>query len=394
MDQKEIDELLLYCIGIEAHEMGAGKFENLSADDWDEIIQMSHRHRAASLLYYRLHSDGLDDSIPDKVKEELQEIYRDSLWRNTQKYYKLSEIIKLLKRDDVQIILLKGIVLADLVYESVALRPMSDIDLLAKGEDIWKIDRVLSQLRHEGNLSLTAESYEQEIAHINKQENDFIPSRIDIHTRLLEIPDFDLWANASTITIVSTDALMPGAEDFLLHLCAHLYRDLRVCGESRLLCWYDIAKLLKHYEKELDWDYIIQTSQKHRIERDVQRILSAVADWFDLHVPAKVTEQLADDSLPISINDILHPTSVIKDTKFRIFLSFASTTSRIPSIGGKIRYIFRAISPRRKFMIQRYSISRPKMVYFYYPLRIIHGGLTAARSLFRLPTYIKNRRAL
>jgi hypothetical protein len=397
MQQEEKEKILLYCIGIKKHEAETDKFENLSADDWDDIIQMLHRHRTLPLLYYRLHSDKLDESMPDRVIEDLQEIYRYNLWQNTQKYYELSKMIRMLQQDGVQILLLKGIALAELVYESIALRPMSDVDLLVKGEDIWKIDEVLSKLGYVGNLSMAVESYEKEkmlsLSYENRRENIDSISKIDIHTRLLELPDLDLWANASTVTIVSTEALIPGLEDFLLYLCVHICYDLRLCGESRLLSWYDIAKFLDHYGKDLDWDYIIQMSHKHKIERDIQRVLSAIADWFDLRVPSKVTEKLSDDSSPISINDIMNPTSAIKDLRSIKFLSSISSTAKISPIGSKIHYIFRAIFPRRKFMIQRYSVSRPGMVYLYYPLRIIQGSLTAARSLSRLPVYIKNKRS-
>lgn len=394
MDQKAKDELILYYIGMKTREIEAGELEQLSVDDWDEIIQESDRHRVIPLLYHHLRLLGMDALLPASVEEELQEIYLQSSWWNMQRYHELSKIIRLLKHDGIPVILLKGIALAELVYESIALRPMTDIDLLVKAEDIWKIDKALSRLGYEGNISQYSESYEPRIEHVtyvNKHAHTDTPSVIDVHTRIFELSDLDPWINASRVTIDSTDALMLGAEDLLLHLCAHIDYDLLRCGESRLLCWYDIAEVLKHYKEELDWDYVIQTSQEQQVGKAVHRILRSTVEWFDVHVPAEALQQFADDNLPISINDVLHPSVVMRDPRVIQFQSSLSAISKTSSIRGKIHYVFRSLFPRRKFMIQRYSISQPTLVYFYYPVRLIRGGLIAARTLlFRLSGHLKN----
>jgi len=149
--------------------------------------------------------------------------------------------------------------------------------------------------------------------------------------------------------------------------------------------------VLKHYGKEIDWDYVIQITQEHQFGKAFHRILRATIEWFDVHVPPEVSQQFADGSLSISISDVLYPPFAIPDPKVVLFLSSVSAISEISSAGGKIHYVFRVLFPRRKFMIQRYSISRPTSVYFYYPVRLIQGGLIAAKALlFRLSGYLKN----
>jgi len=396
LDQKAKDEFLFYYIGIKSHEIEAAEFEQLSADDWDGIIQQADRHRVIPLLYHHLRLLGLDALIPADSKEELQETYLHVSWRNTKKYHELSKIIGLLRYNGIPVILLKGIALAELVYESIALRPMTDIDLLVKHEDIWKTDKVLSQLGYESNIYLSSESYEQRIEHVNykswRYSINVPPTLVDVHTRIAELPNLDPWANASRVTIASTDMLMLGAEDLLLHLCAHVHSDLHRFGEGRLLCWYDIAAVLKHYGKEIDWDYVIQITQEHQFGKAFHRILRATIEWFDVHVPAEVFQQFVDDSLPISISDVLYPPFAVPDPKVVLFLSSVSAISEISSVRGKIHYVFRVFFPRRKFMVQRYPISRPSLVYFYYPLRIIQGSLIAAKTLlFRLSGYLKSK---
>ena len=394
MNQKAKDEFLLYCVGMKAYEMEASELEQLSPYDWNEIIQQSERHRITPLLYRRLSLVGLDALIPAKVKEGLQKINLHSTLRNAQKYNELSKVVNLLKHDNTPVILLKGISLADLVYQTIALRPMTDIDLLVKYKDIQKVDKALLQLGYESEIVSSLERHEQWMKHVTyvkRLEGADDISSIDIHTRLFEIPDLDPWLKTSRVNINSIDALMLGAEDLLLHLCVHLHFNLSRNGESRLLWWHDIAKVLEYYQNILDWDYIMQAIQKYHIGKPVYHVLRAASEWFNVDVPAKVLQPTANKDPAISITDVLHPTVVMNDPEVKQLISSISAVSRIPAVHSRIYYVFRRLIPDREFMMDRYSISRPKLVYLYYPMRLIQGGWTALKTLYRLPAYIKKR---
>ena len=393
MDQETKDELLVYCLRIGAGETKPARLERLSDSDWDEIVQRSDSHGLAPLLYHRFGTTSLRVHIPTGAMEMLQRIHLHSSWENTRLYYELSKVLTALRNNDIPVIVLKGAALAKLIYQNIPLRPMNDVDLLVKGQDIWKTDKILSQLGYESDIAfLLSKRHSQWTQHVTYKGRNTL---IEVHPdRIYELPNLNPWANAAAVTIASAEVLILGPEDFLLHLCLHLDRHLRNDRSTRLIWWCDIEAVLKHYRRELNWEYTMRIAKEHRVEGAVHRILHVVHQELGGYVPPHVLSQLKDNGAVISINDVVRftgesTTSGQKDLELNLFLSFIS---RVPSIHGRVYHFFRCIIPCRERMIYSYSITRPNSVYFYYFIHIAKFVAKAAKALSQLPGYLRNRR--
>jgi hypothetical protein len=66
-------------------------------------------------------------------------------------YQELQTVLKTFKfrAAGIDVIVLKGAFLAELVYRNIGLRAIGDIDLLVKKEDLGKVKRVLIQLGYQ-----------------------------------------------------------------------------------------------------------------------------------------------------------------------------------------------------------------------------------------------------
>ena len=384
MDQRAKDTLLLSCLGIGSDEAIASQVQQLSRPDWDEVIEESARHRIIPLLYQRLRTLSPTATIPANVEQELREIYLHSSWKNAQRYYELSKVLRALQDNNIPVVVLKGAALAELVYQNIALRPMCDVDLLVRCEDIHRIDELLSQLGFRDTTLSVSKRHTQWIRAVYTSG----VINIDLHSRIPEIPGLDPWANASPAKIGSTDTLVLGAEDFLLHLCLHLDHHLHK-GPPVLIWWCDIVRFLKDYGKELDWDYVIRIAKESRVEAVVHRILHAIDEGFDIHISADILSQLRDDGVAISINDILHSKEAVSRGLGTLF----PIISAIPSIRGKLYHILRRFFPCREYMERRYSASRSNYVYFYYLVSMGEVATRALKILYQLPGYLKSKHA-
>ena len=383
MDQKAKDALILYCLGIGTDEAVASQIEQLSSSDWDEVIKESARHRIIPLLYQRIRTLRPRVAIPSNIEQELREIYLHASWKNTQRYYELSKVLRALQDSKIPVIALKGAALAEPIYQNIALRPMCDIDLLVKREDIQRIDEVLPNLGYEDVTLLSSKGNEDWIRHTNYTNGVIM---IEFHPKIPETPGLNPWINTSPAKIGSADALILGAEDSLLHICLHLDYHLRT-DPSALIWWCDIVKFLKHYQKDLDWDYVVQIAKKNLVEGAIHRILHTINEGFDGHIPTYVLDQLKDDGIVISISDILHSDEALN----RELSPLLPVISTIPSIHSKLLYVFRRLFPRRKHMKYRYSVSRPNYVYFYYFISMSEVAGKALKILYRLPGHLKNK---
>ena len=146
MDPKKEVELLLHFLSIRTDETKVGKFGQLSNSDWDDIIQQSVRHGVAPLLYQRLKTLNPSANITASIVQRLREIYLRSAWENTRLYHELSKVLSLLQNDGIPVIVLKGAALAETAYQNIALRPMGDVDLLVKKEDLYRTEITLLSL--------------------------------------------------------------------------------------------------------------------------------------------------------------------------------------------------------------------------------------------------------
>jgi hypothetical protein len=344
MVQNMKSDLPLRLLRKEIQETEVNEIEQLPPSDWDEFIHRSARYGILPLLYQRLKESDLLSHIPDEISKKLREIYLFSAERNMRMHHGFSKALKMLRDNDIPVIVLKGAALSELVYQNIALRPMSDVDLIVKTEDIWKADRLLSQSGYTSTIdSLLSKRHIKWVKHIEYLNK--IP-QIEIHiNKIQELPEIDVWTNATPAEISSIDTLIMGTGDFLLHLCVHLVDHLCVRGEpSKLIRWYDIAEFVRHYEKEMDWDYVIQTTKKNRVDEDIYRVLKAINQWFDGDIPDYVLDKLKGEGNVFSIEDILDYNGTrVKDQKCHSLLSYIPFMSNIPSFHNKAYHLFRCV---------------------------------------------------
>ena len=112
--------------------------------DWPAILDAARQQGVAPLLYDRLR--GLIPGPPEEISESLRQDYLKNAVRNTRLYQAFGELVRGLADRGIPVIALKGIHLAEAVYGNIALRPMGDLDLLVKPEDLDRAGTALGKL--------------------------------------------------------------------------------------------------------------------------------------------------------------------------------------------------------------------------------------------------------
>jgi hypothetical protein len=378
MDRKARVELLFHCLG-----MRTSQTDNMGAEDWEAVVQLSERHNVAPLLYYELKNSHQCLYVPDEIKQKLRESYLCNSWQNTQRYNDTSIILKSLQNAGIQVIALKGIALAELVYKNIALRPMEDVDLLVRRSDFHKLDGVFSELGYKNVTVLLSKRHINWVRHLNYSKGN---GHIEVHPEIAEKSDMDPWMNAVSARIAGTRALTLGAEDFVIHLCLHLEYHLRT-SPVPLIWWIDIKKILEHYENTLNWDRLLRIAKEHKTHGIIHRMLKTVKDEFNTNIPADTLAQLSHDGMALSMEDLLFLDKAGSQNVNRMLLF----TSRAPTLPDKAYHIFRRLFPSRDFMMRNYSIRNPKLLYFYYFLPTIEAAIKLAKAIPYLPGYLYAR---
>jgi len=390
MDRMILRTVLLYSIGACGQRIDIDKLMQLSAGDWDEIITYLESHRIAALFYYRLKSENLDSYIPNEFIKKLQEIHRCTVDDNVRMYFKISKVFSTLANEGIPFIVQKGAVLAESVYPSIGLRPMCDVDILAKREDMGTLEKVMSNLGWMANSDIPLSDGDVNAPIAINYLSEL--NQIELHLNIHEIPTFDPWVNAYTAKIASNDVLVMGKSDFLIHLCLHLYTHFYKQKGSNLIWWCDILEFIKRYEHEINWDYMIKIAREYDVENPIHHILYLIKDKLGGQVPSDFLNQFRTKTPLTSLSDILDlPQKPMVD--FYTLIDSLSINGK-HSIYARFYHIFRSIIPSREFIINKYSLKRRSSVYYYYFVRIFTGIKKIVNGLFHLPAFFKTRRRI
>jgi hypothetical protein len=112
----------------------------------DALVTQAGAHSVAPLLRQRLLELGLFAALPGPARARLDAAYVDSTARAMARYRELDRLLERFAAAAIPVIALKGIYLAKAVYAEPALRPMADMDLLFRVEDLEQAQAVLFAL--------------------------------------------------------------------------------------------------------------------------------------------------------------------------------------------------------------------------------------------------------
>jgi hypothetical protein len=352
------------------------------AVDWREIREtFSWR-----VLFPLLHSVlAGQDWVPEDLQREMKEAYRLQAARNALLFAELDHLFELLANKELSAIVLKGGALAEDVYGNAALRPMTDLDLLIRREDLPPIVDLLVQEGYGVDAALDAHEgmgaeYENELI---LKKPGLTSLMVELHWTLLDSPYYQdrlpmdwFWDTAqpshSPLPLLAGDGvrvLGPGA--LVLYLCAHLA--LHHAGDG-LLWLHDIAEVLHHYRDELDWDLLLAKAAEFDLVLPLQQVLPHAVEGWGAPAPPWALVRLA----------ALRPSP--EETRVFGWLSagrrpvaqrFWADLASMPGWRQRIHYGLGSVFPSGAYMIRRYRIRHPFLTPVYYPYRWLRGLLGA-----------------
>jgi hypothetical protein len=375
MSRKSQIKFLIHCLGFKKENNHLIHFEELKEKDWKEILNKSQQHSITPLLYHHLKQFNIQ--IPARILEQLNKSYFSTLLRNTFIYNELSRILNNANKDNISIVVLKGADLAESVYSSIALRPMKDLDLYIKIEDVQKVNALLIQ------LGWKSKQNPQDIDHILNTDYSIKYDRtglqIDLHLKVPELSNLDIWANIISIKIGSIDTLVLNPEILLIFLCYHFYEHARNELIAEIIKFYDIILVLRKYRDEINWDRLIQMAFTNSCENIVYHILEIINSEFGEDIPESVLDKLRSVKYTVQIrkclynnpSDSVYAFHPIRKIVLAFYLHWFDPKNN--TIGYIIKSFLESIFPSKEFIIERYSPKKSWLFFVYYPAYFVNG---------------------
>ena len=378
LEPNAIQALLLDCLSHEPSRVRRADLEQLSSSDWEALLEQAAIQRVRPLLCHRLREQGLDTSAPATVWRQLRDLYLRHSARNLTLEHALREIVDALGHDEIPVIVLKGLYLADIIYGNIALREMNDIDLLIPRNNVAQAAETMMAL---GYRSAREFSVDLDVDLVTaKHLPRFVRPKgvvVELHWNLTvpgrhySINATEMWQRSIPATIAGLEVLGLSAEDLLLHLCLHTSYQHQFGFGLRPFC--DIAETIQHYGDELDWHIVCRRARQWGWRRGTHLALRLASELLGAAVP----EEIVHDLRPAGFSEAIAAAAkgeVLADKATATALTFSLAqlwTTKGPY--ARVVHLCRMVFPSTLKMSTMYPASpdSPK-IYLYYPVRLLH----------------------
>lgn len=248
-----------------------------SDDEWENIIITAIALGLAPLLHWRLEQAAIQ--LPPMAMAKLALTRQAHTRRNHDIGAQLAQILSACQAHNVQAVVLKGALLAPTLYADPALRPMNDIDLLFRPEDLFKVGQILESLGYAGKHKrpdqgpgiLKHLSTYRRAGNEGQTPNPYLSPggdrMVEPHGSLEEAwfglkvnitPG--IWERIKPISLHGQPAYRLSIDDMLLHLAVHATFHV-IMGQSVFVQLYDIGQVIRSWGDEVDWSELLRLSR-------------------------------------------------------------------------------------------------------------------------------------
>ncbi len=238
--------------------------------DFDRAFEFADTNRVLHQFAAVLKVGDFVSELPARYAERLVSLTRQTALLDRLRVGLLEEIIDEFRRADVEFILLKGLGLAETLYEHPFERVSCDIDILTRPGDLQAAERLLEAL---GYAPCNKDFYVKNHFHLPFSRNNATDPTVELHWQVSK-PGSDVrhdvddwWARTREVRLRSGVVRLPPATDEFMYICHHAFSK----GSITVRDLADISRLFM--TSGLDFEELIERSDSTGVTSFVRESL-------------------------------------------------------------------------------------------------------------------------
>lgn len=268
----------------------------LDEASWRQLLALAQIHGVAPLLFWRLAKADLLSAIPSAIASAFKETYTQTLINNRRMQSVFQAVVGELSAAGIGVMPLKGLVLAHRYYGDLALRPMTDMDVLVRQEDVARAASALRRLGYHAADGMGSPSgfYAMTSATVAYARPQSLS--IEIHWELfgrqayrLALPAAAVWARSEGLAIFEQSVRYLHPRDQIWYLSVHAAIEHRL---QRLIWLVDIARCINALPADWDWDRFAHETVIAGVALPVVATLAYCRAFLGVTAPGSVLEYL------------------------------------------------------------------------------------------------------
>lgn len=323
-EELSLERQLVLMSAVEMEDSQGEKLKRIMEEgiEWSEVIYQMITHRTLNMFRYNLKKFNLFDSL----EKELQRLM-NTQWlvfgeRNRFYLERLGEILKEFEKNKVIVPVLKGNLLASIVYPSIETRIFNDLDMLMTLEDVVPVVKALEHLGYiQGNYEeekdiIVEVSRKEKVLHqmatheihqfLKLSDNKFAKVvEVDVNHDILwkgncpyKVATRDLIGRAIPVEINTVKGYMLDYIDNIIQLCCHLYKEaclmiwIASLKDLKIYKFADLHMYIRKFSECIDWALLIERVREYGLEKIVYYNFYYIELMFGEIVPQFVKDQL------------------------------------------------------------------------------------------------------
>lgn len=344
---------------------------HLSPTEWQRILDQAAAH---GLTHWLEGFPGLPASLRERVHGKCLRLTATNLALAGE----LRILLRAFRDQGITCLPLRGLALAERLYGNVPPRPMGDIDLLVRKDDLPHVQTLFRDLgfsemdRRPGfasDFSYTLKFFADRSLMVIVEPHWTIAyppftDRLDMEA---------VWSRCVPARVVGEETFSLGREDLLVHLCLHLiHRD-----DAPFLWLYELDRFLRQESEAMTWDLVLSVSHETGTERLVGQALNEAVSKLGTPVPGDILDALGRQKPrhSRSLAERLAETSKVDGIE-----SLAQFFA-LKSLKVKVRYARALFFPQPGFMMLQYGLTHRRQLPTMYLRRFCWFSWQAVKGL-------------
>ena len=367
--------------------------------NWDYFLQQVKKKDTAPLIYKTfLNREGTETRVPAHVQRFLKDSYYSVLASNISLIQTLERIAQDFKSESIDVICYKGAMLAEQVYRDSGLRPMGDIDLLIRKEDIVKADNILRRngysmpLEIKGFDGFSPGQYRNSFLY--RSENRF-SNAVHLHWHVVNFSPYDeriiqkinmdrVWHESIPVRLGNADLRTFSLHHEIIFLCMHalnhaFYPLLRLC---------DINELLRLRKDDINWDRLVKDSFEFHLSKCVYYVLYLVSTMLKAEMPETVLHRLKPKRISLIESKFI---SAVLNGKPILTGEWLMCFGMNEGLRDKLSFLRRLIFPPKRELALIRKKSASTIGFFDYQRRLTAGITCAVKVMFHFARQMSSK---
>jgi|GEM_PF-3569845 hypothetical protein len=280
------------------------------AIDWEVVLKTAAYNNVLPFVYNQIRNLAGEFSIDQRYIVYLKNwIIRNSSKQIVSEEY-LSNIIDALNQDNIQFMILKGVILAK-VYPNPEYRYSADADIHIAPSDLETVQKILTDMGYEYKFSNTVRydySYVKDGVHIEIHTRMF-EDFYDKHRKIIEEYELDASEHTMKYNVLGKEISSLQPNEFLIHNICHMTKHFVDSGIN-LRHLMDISIYVKSHIDQLDTEYIMTFFKKMNINEFVEYTLYICSEYLGMKNIFNINETRIDETaIDEFFSDFLEHTS-------------------------------------------------------------------------------------